>query len=343
MATVMAQLVSVSQHRKLKPMQIERYTVAHRELWNQFVKNSKNGTFLFLRDYMDYHSDRFRDHSLLIRGDKSKLVALLPANQCGEVVQSHGGLTYGGFVTDIDMKAPKMLEVFGSTLVYLQQHGFTKFVYKTIPHIYHKVPAEEDRYALYLCHAKTTRRGVLTVIDTQHRLPFHERRARCVKRALKHGLVARPSNDLETYWHLLTRRLLETYNTHPVHTLEEIMLLKSRLPDHIKLFACYEGELMLAGVVIYESDCVAHVQYIAASERGKKCGALDLLFDYLTNEVYRQKPFFDFGTSDEKDGYYLNRGLIDQKEGFGARVIVHDHYEIDLAHCEPNSITTVME
>jgi hypothetical protein len=34
---------------------------------------------------------------------------------------------------------------------------------------------------------------------------------------------------------------------------------------------------------------------------------------------------FDFGTADECDGRYLNRGLIDQKEGFGARAVVHDH------------------
>lgn len=85
---------------------------------------------------------------------------------------------------------------------------------------------------------------------------------------------------------------------------------------------------MLAGVVMYESDLVGHVQYIASTGEGKNMGALDLIFDFLINEYYRQKPFFDFGISNEKNGLLLNQGLIEQKEGFGARAVVHDQYEI---------------
>ena len=44
------------------------------------MKVSKNGTFLFLRAYMDYHSDRFHDHSLMFHNEKGKLIAVLPAN-----------------------------------------------------------------------------------------------------------------------------------------------------------------------------------------------------------------------------------------------------------------------
>lgn len=48
----------------------------------------------------------------------------------------------------------------------------------------------------------------------------------------------------------------------------------------------------------------------------------------LIHVYYASKPYFDFGTSDE-DGK-LNLGLIDQKEGFGARTVVHDHYVLEL-------------
>lgn len=40
---------------------------------------------------------------------------------------------------------------------------------------------------------------------------------------------------------------------------------------------------------------------------------MDLIFDFLTNEYYAEKKYFDFGMSTEKKGH-LNAGLITQKE-----------------------------
>ncbi|HXG93043.1 MAG TPA: GNAT family N-acetyltransferase [Blastocatellia bacterium] len=324
-------------------MRIEVYNDSKKNIWDEFIARSKNGTFLFLRDYMDYHRDRFTDHSLLICDDESRLAALLPANIKGTTFISHGGLTYGGFITDAAMKAPKMLRVFEAALLYLKSISIERFIYKTIPHIYHGIPAEEDRYALYLCDAKFIRRGVLAVIDARQRLPFQDRRRRGADKAVKNGLVVRQSGDFAEFWEILKRNLKERYNTIPVHSLEEITVLHSRFPDNIKLFGCYKGEELIGGVVIYESQRVAHVQYIAASDAGRQLGALDLIFSSLVTEVYNQKPFFDFGTSDEDDGYILNKGLIDQKEGFGARVIVHDHYEIRLSEWEPTKIRKAID
>ena len=49
--------------------EIRRYTADRADEWNLFVAASKNGTFLFDRRFMDYHSDRFRDHSLMVYRD----------------------------------------------------------------------------------------------------------------------------------------------------------------------------------------------------------------------------------------------------------------------------------
>ena len=57
----------------------------------------------------------------------------------------------------------------------------------------------------------------------------------------------------------------------------------------------------------------------------------DLIFKFLLTDFYIEKPYFDFGISNESEGRYLNKGLIDQKEGFGARAVVHDHYLINLS------------
>lgn len=324
-------------------MRITRYDGSQKSVWDNFVLNSKNGTFLFARDYMDYHSDRFKDHSLLVWDEKDKLIAVLPAHKIMHTLVSHGGLTYGGFVTDARMKTPLMLEVFEDTVRHLREQSFQELIYKTIPYIYHKIPSDEDRYALFLSNAKFIRRGVLTVIDARNRLPMQERRRRAIEKAKKRNLVIRGSEEWENYWELLTRTLLKNHNTRPVHSLQEICLLHTRFPKSIKLITCHEGDRIIAGVVIYESETVAHTQYIATDERGREVGALDLLFDFLLTQVYAQKRTFDFGTSDENNGLYLNRGLIDQKEGFGARAVVHDHYAINLAECEPGQFTRVME
>lgn len=45
--------------------EVKRYTPEDKSIWDKYVDKARNATFLFHRDYMDYHADRFRDHSLL--------------------------------------------------------------------------------------------------------------------------------------------------------------------------------------------------------------------------------------------------------------------------------------
>jgi hypothetical protein len=59
-------------------------------------------------------------------------------------------------------------------------------------------------------------------------------------------------------------------------------------------------------------------------------GAPDLLLDYLITEHHPTKRYFDFGISTEQGGLHLNTGLTSNKEGFGARAILYDVYEMTL-------------
>ncbi len=310
-------------------MVVRQYEAADLPQWDAFVRASKNGHFLFERGYMDYHADRFADHSLLVYDDNERLIGLLPAHQRDQALVSHGGLTYGGLITDAAMKMPIMLEVFDQLRAYCGEHGISEIIYKAIPYLFHRLPADEDRYALYLNNADPIDRRVITVIDQRERLPFQQRRARGVKKAQKAGVRVGASDDLAGYWALLDDVLWATHQAHPVHSLSELKLLQERFPDNIKLYtACADSE-MVAGVLIYESNCVARAQYIAASERGKAVGALDLLFDSLIYEVYADKRYFDFGTSHEPASGALNIGLITQKEEFGGRAVVCDTYRLN--------------
>ena len=324
-------------------MHVERYDARDAREWDAFVSRSRNGTFLLTRPYMDYHADRFPDHSLVLRNGDGAIVAVCPATLKDDVLASHAGLTYGGFITDDTMKTPRMLELMEAVLGYCRGLGFGRMIYKTIPHIYHRAPAEEDRYALFLCNAAVTRRAVLTVVDQRARLPLQIRRARGLQKARRVPLDVRESDDYAAFWPILAARLREAHGVSPVHTLDEIRLLHGRFPANIRLFGAFDRSEMVAGVVVYASDFVAHVQYIATTPRGRDCGALDLIFSVLLDETFRATRFFDFGTADECDGRSLNLGLIEHKEGYGGRAIVHDHYQVAVDNVRPGQLTDALQ
>lgn len=308
--------------------EIVRYTPELKAQWDSFVRKSRNGTFLFLRDYMDYHRQRFTDFSLLIF-HKQSLVALLPLNKEADgSVASHSGLTYGGLITDKKGRAEKVMKMFECLNTWLRDAGITRVVYRPVPWIYHEMPAEEDLYALFnVCNARLTAREISSTIAQENKLAFSQSRKDCLRKADKAGVKVTATNDFAAFWDILSSNLQQRYAVNPVHSLAEIMALASLFPHEIRLYAAYLDNEMVAGTVVYVMPRVVHVQYISASAKGKAVGALDILFRYLIDEVYVDKPYFDFGKSTEDRGRRLNEQLIFQKEGFGGRGVCYDTYE----------------
>ena len=310
-------------------MEIYRYTAAYHRDWNDFVNESSNGTFLFLREYMEYHADRFADYSLLIYEGK-KLLALLPANRTGDVLYSHAGLTYGGLIVTTRNTAVQILAIMQLIADFLRKEGFVKWVYKCVPHIYHRYPSEADLYTLFRLNARQVGCNISSTVQLDCPLRLQTNRRRCMKKALQAGLRVAETTDFEPFWAVLETNLQERFHVSPVHSLAEIELLHSRFPDRIRLFVTMRGDEVLAGSVIYDTGIVVHAQYISASPEGKALGALDLLYVNLISEVFAKRKWFDFGQSTEDMGHYLNEGLIAQKEGFGGRGVAYNIYEIML-------------
>lgn len=310
-------------------LRVERFRPALTARWNAFVAQAKNATFLFQRDYMDYHSERFLDHSLLIyQGDE--LCAVLPAHlRADGTLVSHEGLTYGGLVVARSATLKQVLSYFLVLARDLEQRGIARLRYKRIPHFYNALPDGEVDYALFLLGAQIYRRDCASVIMMNEQLPLRKGHHSTVVKAKKAGITIKYDDTFQPFWEqVLAPRLGERYGVRPVHTLEEITLLASRFPRNIKQFSAYLGTEILAGMTIYETPSVAHAQYCAATELGRKLGAQT----YLASQVlhhYRDKQFFDFGISNEQAGRFLNHGLQDWKEGFGARAVTHDFYEVE--------------
>lgn len=339
-------------------MTILPYSINKREAWNRFVQESKQGTFLIDRNFMDYHADRFFDCSLLVYGDDvdetdvtdDSLIALFPANWREEekTVYSHQGLTYGGLITKSSITQTEVMQIMQKILMYYEGYlGAKAMVYKPIPYIYSRVPAQEDLYALFRAGGQLENRSVATVVSIAHPLNMRTLRIRQAKKALEHGFYIErikdaDSQSLAEYWSILESVLMEYHQAKPVHTLEEIALLMHRFPKQIKLFVVRNTDRQIvSGIVVFETDLVAHVQYIASAAEGRKYGALDLLLRHLCNEKYKDKDYVDFGTSTENGGHVLNEGLIFQKEGFGGRAVCYDAYRVELKRNRLQKMTSM--
>jgi hypothetical protein len=306
--------------------EIRRYSPELVDDWNGFVASSKNGTFLFDRRYMDYHADRFIDHSLMIYR-RGRLYALLPGNVNGDTFYSHQGLTYGGLLMNDKTTAADVVEIFRMINAYLRAEGLKTVVYKPVPWIYHQQPSEEDLYAIIqVCDVRITR-GLSSAITREHLNEWYRIRQNGAQKAKKAGVRIEQTEDYHSFWHILSNNLRERYGLNPVHTVEEIELLHQRLPENIRLFVAKEEQQTIGGCVLYVTGRVVHSQYIAASPRGRELHALDLLFEEVIAQSLKNHAYFDFGISTEKQGTYLNQQLIYQKEGFGGRGICYEWYK----------------
>lgn len=318
-------LTSLSVFR-LSTYSVEIYQSKFKNDWNAFVGHSKNGTFLFHRDFMEYHQHRFEDYSLMVFKNE-ELVALLPANRVGDELHSHQGLTYGGLLLSKEVRSEIVLNIYESVLSFLYGRNINVLYLKEIPSIYCVIPSDEIRYLNFILNAQLYRRDTLSVIDNQHRLRFSDSRVEGVKRANKQALQVVNDDDFKTFWnHILTINLKHKHDAIPVHSLEEILYLKQKFPEHIKQFNVYHHGNIVAGATIFETEQVAHCQYISGNSDKNRLGSLDFLHDYLINAVYANKRYFDFGTSNENNGKHINKGLQFWKEGFGARTITQDFY-----------------
>lgn len=311
-------------------IKIIKYESDQKSLWNQFIKDGKNSHFFFNRDYLEYHADRFKDASLLFFEEKT-LLAVLPGSRHDDIFISHGGLTFGGLVIDKKIRTAQVLDLFSAAREYLQAHNFKILRYKAIPHIYHTIPAEEDLYALFRNNAVLIRRDVSSTIDLQNKLSFSGGKKNGISKAKKNNVIVTETKDFTSFHAMIDAILSEKYQTQATHSKEEMELLANRFPENIKLHGAFLNGQMVAGVLMYTTNTVAHTQYMATNEIGREIGALDFLLNVLINETYFSKSYFDFGISTEQQGKYLNQGLITQKEMFGARATMYDTYELLLS------------
>lgn len=308
-------------------MNITHYTPDMKADWDNFVARSKNGTFLLMRDYMEYHADRFPDHSYIFSDDDGQIVALLPATLRGDALSSHAGLTYGGLIMDDKTAAGDPLRMLDLLRNQLRSENITSLIYKAIPHIYHRQPAEEDLYALFRNNASLAIRNLSTAINLRNPIPSSRLGKRALKRQRKAGISVSQVESVASFWDIVIQDRRIRHNTKPVHSAQELDYLRSHFPQNILFFTAADPDGgILGGAVIYLDRRVIHLQYAACTQRGKELYATDVIYHHLIFNQLADNDWFDFGISNEDNGLYLNEGMTHHKEEFGGRSVVYDTY-----------------
>lgn len=302
--------------------------------WDEFVTNARNSSFLFMRGYMDYHSDRFRDCSwIAMKGTRP--VALLPANISDDgILHSHQGLTYGGWILpERHIDGSDLLKIFGMAIDRWRTEGITSLDYKTLPYIYSSAPSQEDVYALFRLGATLSESNLSMAIPLSQNNGepnYNKLRRRSLAKTAGLDFTIREYVEAAPLIRMVEDCLRERHDAAPVHSAAELQLLRDRFPQNIRFWLLeYQGAPQ-AAVCMFDTGRVAHAQYIATTPLARELNLLTPLFHHLITVVYAGRAYFDFGTSNEDHGRYLNAGLLRQKASFGASGVAYNRYTLNI-------------
>ncbi len=307
-------------------MKVVPYNKEFYEQWNAFAMSAENGTFLFHRNFMEYHSDRFQDASVILFNEKNQIQAVFPANKRDNTIYTHQGLTYGGLVLKDRKHIQEIIRYFYEIVNYYKNQGIQKVVYKPVPNYIALQPCDAEHFLMNIIKAETTRVDTSFVTHLNEPIQLQERRKRSLKKAEKQPIQILIDNNFETFWkEILDPNLWERYQAKPVHSLEEIKLLHQRFPENILQANAYLDNKIVAGITLFIFPKTAHCQYISSNDAGRENGAIDILFYQMIQHFFKDKIYFSMGTSNN-NGNDLNIGVAAYKESFDAKIHAHFHY-----------------
>ncbi|WP_215907177.1 FemAB family protein [Kordia aestuariivivens] len=279
---------------------------------------------------MEYHKDRYEDHSLLLF-KKDKLVALFPANQQENCLYSHQGLTFGGLVLPKNIGADEVNQLLLSVMDYAKAENFQELIVKTIPEIYHTQKTNELLYFLSL-QGKLQSRNLVLAIDYSQEVQLHKTKRKHFDKNHVLGFEIEENGSFPEFWNdVLAPKLDSKYSAKPVHSLAEITKLATLFPSNIIQYNIkLEGEI-LAGITIFKHNNVVKSQYGANTTKGASLRALEYLFIYLIEKFEKENmQYFSMGTVDADNEQGYNSGLLKQKEELGCVCFTQDIFKISL-------------
>lgn len=312
-------------------MYIEKYNQSLKEIWEDFVEKSSNGTIFHKRRFLSYHPPkRFTENSLVFKDNN--IISLFPAVDFNGILSSHKGASYGGFVFKENITLKETYEIVDALLNYAIKSRFKGIEITFPPMIYYTRPNNYFEFVLMTKGFKFRKRELSSYIPVlEEPFDIFKQEARtAVRKAIKSGVSIVLSEDLKEFYKILEKNLSMRHNVKPTHTMEELLKLKKLFPDKIWLNAAFYKEKMIAGTLIFEvNPRVGLAFYISHDEEYKHLRPVNLLF-YETLKLFYLKgiKYLDLGTFTLN--MVPNMGLGRFKESLGGRGIFRDTYFIEI-------------
>lgn len=314
-------------------MEVIKYSSKYKEVWDEFVLSSNNGTMFQMQKFLEYHSPEKFNFNHLIILDKGNIIALLPgAIVEGDIFESPIGASYGSLVTK-DITFKKAMELVSAILEYGKKKNFKEYLLTSAPMIYEKYQNQNLEFALlwqgfsYKLHYISSAIKLDKEKDIIQR--FSSTIRRNVRRALKDSNLHLEINDNYHEFYPILLNNKARHDVKPTHTLDELIKLKKLLPDYLKLFMVYYKDKPIAGsLMFYPNKQVALCFYNMLLHEYAMYKPIQLLmYEIVKDATELDYDYVDIGVSQDtkaENPMTPSMELIDFKEKFDAKTILRN-------------------
>ncbi len=232
-------------------IQVINYEPKFRQIWDEFVEKSNNGTLFHLQAFLDYHpAGKFNFHHLMFL-ENERLLALLPGGIVGDkIFWSPVGASYGSLVTEV-LPFEKALHLVDSMMEYFDSNGFKEIFLIPPPIIYNRVITQNIEYAMlyrkfdfelhYISHAIHLKNCADFISS------FDKTARKTIRKILRDGKIKiQQSDDYPTFNEILLRNKAK-HNARPTHSLEDMIRLSQLVPNKVRLNMVYYENKAIAG------------------------------------------------------------------------------------------------
>jgi len=321
-------------------IQLHKFRDDLEEIWDDFVyTKAKNSTFLHSRKFYNHNQLNKVDDCSLLFLKKNKVIALFPAilseSDDDKVLYSHKRSTYGGFIFSNEISIADLDLVLTLLIDYVKAESISQIIVRPTFSIYHKTLSQEIDYLIWKNGFSIKSRELELAIDLRLDIEnlYADSTKRSIKKAMKAGVMVQESEDLKSYWKILEKNLAEKHQTSPVHSIQDINLLRTLVgKEKLRLFTATLDENIIAGILTFvANENVLHAQYIAFDNAFQDFRPLNAVIDHIAKKAKEEQfSYFNLGMVTEPGGHEFNEGLCRFKEGFGARGVLRETMQLIL-------------
>jgi hypothetical protein len=319
-------------------MEMIQYTTAWKEKWDAFVRNSNNGTMFHLQKFFDYHAPgKFTFHHLMIV-DQGNIVAVLPGELKEGFFESPIGASYGSIVTR-DIRFSQAMDLISILLEYASNHNIREIRLTSAPLIYENCPNQNLDFAMlwqgfsYETHYISS---AIRLNPDRDIIPRFQTTVRYnIRKSLRDKDIRLEINEKYDEFYPILQENLAKHNATPTHSFEDLLKLKSLMPENLKLFMVYYKNRPIGGsLMFYCNRNVSLCFYnMMRYEYARQKPIHRLMYEVVKDVIERGYRYVDIGVSQDtsaENPMTPNFSLIEFKETFDAKTIMRNTFYIKL-------------